>query len=118
MGLDRDDVQAVVVHDPAGRVLSRNARAAELLGIQPGDVLPDHESVDPLDVRHDGTWRRLRPQVEEVYSPDQVTVLAMVRSYAEEALILLPDSELDLTVRPEQAARGARTRGARPPSPC
>lgn len=114
----RDDERAVVVHDATGRVLSRNARAAELLGVQPGDVLPGHDTEGPVDVRARDGWRRLRPQVEEVYWPDEATVLAVVRSYDEEALILLPAAEVDLATREEQAARGARTPAARPPSPC
>jgi PAS domain-containing protein len=119
MDTTRDDGHAVVVHDTAGTVLSRNARAAELLGVQPGDTLPGHESQAPVDVRsRDGAWRRLRPQLEEVYSPDQTTVLAVVRSYDEEALILLPDAELDLATREERAAPGGRTPAAPPQSPC
>jgi PAS domain-containing protein len=119
MSPGRDDEHAVVVHDLSGRVLSRNAKAAELLGVERGDVLPGHDSADPIDVRaSDGRWRRLRPQVEEVHSPDQAMVLAVVRSYDEEALILLPDSEVDLATREERAARDARTPVAPPQSPC
>jgi PAS domain-containing protein len=119
MSPSRDDAPAVVVHDLSGRVLSRNAKAAELLGVERGDVLPGHDSAAPVDVRtRDGRWRRLRPQIEEVHSPDEATVLAVVRSYDEEALILLPDSELDLATREEQAARDARTPVAPPPSQC
>lgn len=91
MASERCGQQAVVVHDPAGRVLQRNARAAELLGLQRGDLVPGHDSLAPLDVPTPNGWRRLRPHLEEVCLPDGLTVLALVRSYEEEALIRLPE---------------------------
>ena len=113
----RDDEHAVVVHDPLGRVLSRNTRAAQLLGVRPGDLLPGHDTDAALDVRGaDGAWRRLRPHIDELHWPDEATVLAVVRSYDEEALILLPGAELDPATRAEQAARAGHTPAAPQPT--
>lgn len=85
MNSRRDDDRAVVVHDASGRVLACNARAAELMGLAPGASVPGYETPDVIDITGpDGTSIRLRPDVEVLHWPDEVTTLAVVRTYDEE----------------------------------